>query len=754
MFPGRPACFSERSRAVFGQRRLKVIGLMDILEQLGRTDRHEILGNRMTAYGTGLGGGSINYWDGLWANDPDMLVYQMLAVYEGIDGVLALRDRKGRPVAAQRYYHWWQPDVVRSHFVSHKRVVVKEEKGIWDDVFVSRLEFTNLVRRAVCLKLCREGPRPPDLRARVLPGGVLHLFSESGNLKGVHRLIGFGPFRARARVTRAGYSLELPVRLRPNSGRKPIPAQACFVVAMGMDFKDTLRRFRRALAAPRAALARRRQDWKKYFADCVPAFHCSDRLAEKFYYHSFYVAKGNLLDFVEGSFTRPYTCPSKMRLLPQWFWDLAFQAMHEKWTRGMPFPKSCMRNCLNAQKPDGHLIFIHAKPGDFLEQLGHGKLIQPFILPMAVWDQYLLDGDRAFLRECLPRLVAFDRWMQRERDPGREWLVHLKIPGESGWDNSNRFIKGKALTIEKCGARALSLQPVDFNTYVYLGRWLIGRMARELGEATLAGEYAGIVRKTAAALSGMWNQQTGMYADKFTGARRLSRIKSAGGLVPLLAGLASPAQARQVAGHMLNPREFWPEYPVPTLSMDDSQFTCDDSYQSYWNGRTWPNINWLILEGLLRARQTEAGLRLLEKMLALGVSLGEPYLTENYHPLKAYCYDINQNAICYGWAGIIADAMLRRAAGLQPNTPAREIILNPLLPARWSRVEVKNLALGENMLGLKIERRPGKKLKVQVERRGRGALSLRVGPERRLALANGRTAFEMTPWEAPHWLDL
>lgn len=728
------------------------------LEKISRTDRHEILGNRMSAYSVGLGGGSIAYWDGLWDNDEDWHPYQMRAVYEGTDGELILREFDGTQVVVQRYYHKWRPDIVESNFLSKKRVVVKERKGICDDVFVSRIEFSNLLMKPYTLLLCREGLLPKKTKADILPGGILHLFSSEGLLKNVHRLIVLGPGKSDTHLTKNDFTMRLTIAMKGNVGKTTPSLLTHLIVAMGMDLQETLRRLKSVIRNPDAALEKRRDEWASFFNKNVPKFHSCDSLVEKFFFHSFYVAKGNILDFQgEESFTEPYTCPSKLRLLPQWFWDMGFQAVHEKWTHGYPFPKSCIRNCLNAQKKDGHLIFMHYKKGDgdFLDHLGYHQLIQPFILPMSIWDIYLKDSDRSFLKECLPKLAAFDRWMQRERDPRKEWLVNLQIPGESGWDNSKRFVpEGLPLTPDKCGINALPIQPVDFNTYVYIGRALIRRIAEEIGNKALAEEYAEIQKHTAKAISRMFDPKLGMYADKFIGENRLSKIKSAGGLIPLLSGLATKAQAKSVVRHLLNPAEFWSRYPVPSLSMDDFDFTCADEYQSYWNGRTWANVDWLILEGLMRAGETDAAAQLLDKLVQLGNILGEPYMTENFHPLKPYCYDINQNTICYGWTGLITDAIIRRGLGIQPNMPKGEIIFNPLMPSHWHYSTISDLRIGRHQLEIQLFDGGKNGYSAVIKQKGPDLLKVRYSPDEIMTVHNNAREIQVKQWRSPHWLDL
>ena len=120
---------------------------MDVCPTLARTDRFEIIGNRMTAYADSLGGGSIQYWDGAWINNRDGLPQAYLSIFEGHDGDLILRGAKGRVLPLRRYHHDWRPDRMVCGFLTADRVVVKEVKTVWNDVFVSRLALYSALKR-------------------------------------------------------------------------------------------------------------------------------------------------------------------------------------------------------------------------------------------------------------------------------------------------------------------------------------------------------------------------------------------------------------------------------------------------------------------------------------------------------------------------------------------------------------------------------------------------------------------------------
>ena len=179
------------------------------------------------------------------------------------------------------------------------------------------------------------------------------------------------------------------------------------------------------------------------------------------------MTRKNIFEFNKGSFKNIYTCPSKFRLLPQWFWDTGFQSIYEKWMHDMPVPEESLKNILNNQDEDGHLIFTIDIDGDVCRRLGEGKVIQPFILPISIWDIYLKTGNRSLLEFTLEKLVKFDRWMTENRRIQGSSLIHIILSGETGWDNSKRFLFNTEEFIIENTLKACKIYPVDL-IHIYI----------------------------------------------------------------------------------------------------------------------------------------------------------------------------------------------------------------------------------------------------------------------------------------------
>jgi len=78
----------------------------------------------------------------------------------------------------------------------------------------------------------------------------------------------------------------------------------------------------------------------------------------------------------------------------------------------------------------------------------------------------------------------------------------------------------------------------------------------------------------------------------------------------MLAGVATPEQAgRMVKEHLLNPKEFWGKYVIPTISRSDATFPD----QFYWRGDIWGPTNYLVYAGLNRYGLDDVALQFAEK---------------------------------------------------------------------------------------------------------------------------------------------
>jgi hypothetical protein len=474
-----------------------------------------------------------------------------------------------------------------------------------------------------------------------------------------------------------------------------------YAIGAGEDPSETERRWRSVLSRPQAALDQARKRWEEFFDRHAPRLSCDQPRWEKLFYFSLYVLRVNLYDFRKGAIRHPYSCPSKWRLLPSWFWDPCFHGFSEKWLRDYPAPISTFRNHFDAQDELGYLPMVVDSRGDTWGAMKvWDRACQQFLHPMAVWDHYLLHGDREILRECLGPMARHADYLWNHRQPDSVPLFVPKIGGELA-DNSSRLVVNPS-DRSSLGKLSRQIQPVDWNTFLLVAERLIARMAREVSNADLAERMSQRAASRERALRRLWNERTGLYTDRVLPDGSLSSKRFPEAMLSMLGGYPTSAQSESMARQLMNPRRFWTRYPVPTLPLDDSAFTVADAYQSYWNGRVWPNLNWGIIEGLFRCGRYREGARLLERTLEMFIATGEPECTENYHPLEPVRYSTPHNIFNYGWGALGVDLILRRGLGIQGRAPFNDVSIAPIGLPGVAEARVEGLPFRRDAISVSV----------------------------------------------------
>ena len=78
----------------------------------------------------------------------------------------------------------------------------------------------------------------------------------------------------------------------------------------------------------------------------------------------------------------------------------------------------------------------------------------------------------------------------------------------------------------------------------------------------------------------------------------------------MFAGIATPEQAKRIIDeHLLNPKEFWGTYVVPTIARNDPAFPD----QFYWRGAIWGPTNYMIYQGITRYGYDKVALEYAQK---------------------------------------------------------------------------------------------------------------------------------------------
>lgn len=254
-------------------------------------------------------------------------------------------------------------------------------------------------------------------------------------------------------------------------------------------------------------------------------------------------------------------------------------------------------------------------------------------------------------RKVFPQLLAYHQWLYKERDPRHEGLVVQLHPWETGLDTSppcmaelhdrswpswlnifdSRLIDkfGNYLRVDNkfvadgeraSNAEALALylllrkirrhkydssiiledspfavQDITYNCILIRANSLLNEIAKVIGE-DVPKELNRYVMKASSSLDSLWDKEDGTYYSREFTSNKLIKEASIGSLMPLYAGTISHERAAALVEFAQTKTSFGLKYPLPSVPVDSSWFSPD----RYWQGPTWVNTNWLIIDGLRR----------------------------------------------------------------------------------------------------------------------------------------------------------
>ena len=264
---------------------------------------------------------------------------------------------------------------------------------------------------------------------------------------------------------------------------------------------------------------------------------------------------------------------------------------------------------------------------------------QPPVGSLIVLEIYKKHPEKWFVQYVFDDLLTWNRWWLKGRNTPQNWLCWGSDPKgdhaagtwqaaayESGLDNSPMYDQVPFDTV----THRMALADVGLTSLYVADCKALAELADIVGRTREAKELrqrAGVFSKS---LQKLWNEEKGIFLNKRTDTGTWNYRLAPPLFYPLLAGVATPAQAnRMVRGHLLNPDEFWGEWVLPSVARNDAAF----SEQDYWRGRIWAPLNFLVYMGLKNYDFPEVRKELADKSNRLLLKNWQAThgVYENYH---------------------------------------------------------------------------------------------------------------------------
>ncbi len=294
---------------------------------------------------------------------------------------------------------------------------------------------------------------------------------------------------------------------------------------------------------------------------------------------------------------------------------------------------------------------------------------EPPVGAITVLGLYRRFHDRWLLEDTFTPLLNWNRWWAHHRDrqgylvwgsDGENQPVNLddKTAGtragailESGLDNSPMYDSATydpathQLAFADVGLMGMYIADCD----------ALATIANILGKTPEAEELHRRAARYRASLATLWDPKTGIFLNKDLRTGQFSHRLSPTNFYPLLARAATPEQAqRMVDEHLLNPKEFWGQWVIPSIARDDPAFYD----QNYWRGRIWGPMNYLVYLGLQNYDQPDINRArgdLAQKSLELFLKdwKANGHVHENYNAITGSGDDVRNSDRFYHWGALL-----------------------------------------------------------------------------------------------------
>lgn len=383
-----------------------------------------------------------------------------------------------------------------------------------------------------------------------------------------------------------------------------------------------------------------------------------------------------------------FTCPSMGTYPFQWFWDSCFHAIALSHIDIEKAEFELFSLLLN-QHSDGFISHVTFWQRDVYEELvGTYDIafrsrylsdeMQPPLLAEAVQAVASRGRGTAFLNEILPSVDRFYNWLHEVRNPFGDGLIRVVQPDETGLDHSpiwdeilgigdeehESWVRGWHRIcdpydeVNRDPAKMFALDrfvvaDVMLNTIYIENLRTLGNLFLQIGDSNKATLYFKRAESAKESLEELcWDEEDGLYYDVNARGNRKIQVNTVSSLMPILLGDLEENKFDRILEHVLDPKEYWATFPVPSVAMNHSSFRPDTvGGNLVWRGPTWMSSNWYLARGLIRHGRKDLALHIAKQSVELLKISG---VREYYNPVTGIGHGAND----FSWSTILLDLVV------------------------------------------------------------------------------------------------
>ncbi len=293
-------------------------------------------------------------------------------------------------------------------------------------------------------------------------------------------------------------------------------------------------------------------------------------------------------------------------------WDSFFNALQTS-IEGSKHSKDVLESVLQTQYPNGNIPNWRGEFGGtpdrsqppvgayivykIFQKLGDIQILESSYSALKKWHSFWKDKNsngiprRDGNQDGLLEWGSDTELVSKTPPPWEENVIGRKrAMWESGQDDLPNW--DETSFIEHTGT--LNMNCLDLNCLYALDAYCLAQIAHVLKLNEEYKAYMNEYQEMKKLINeNLWDETKGFYFDRYWDGN-FSEHKAASNFYPLLAGIPNDEQAKKMIAHLLNEKEFWGEYVIPTISRDNPAF----NDQQYWRGTIWAPTNYLVYQGL------------------------------------------------------------------------------------------------------------------------------------------------------------
>ena len=282
------------------------------------------------------------------------------------------------------------------------------------------------------------------------------------------------------------------------------------------------------------------------------------------------------------------------------------------------------------QRADGRIPGSIENKGDHLE--AQFNKFQGFCFPAPALNlYYLLDRDRNWLDVLADCLRRFDAYLWKTRDISGNGLLSSFCAYDTGEDNARRYADAPGWWSEDFppeGFQVVPMASMDITSYSYAIWDTLAEISRIRG----AEEDMRSCRIRADGIAAnlkkhLWNEARGALFDRDKNGLTIDVLCHNTLRCMYWGSISKDMADRFVCEHLLNPKEFWTNMPLPSVSVSDPAF--QNAPENNWSGQseglTWQRAMFALERYGYEKLVTRLGRRFLQAVIDGGFAFTQQF---------------------------------------------------------------------------------------------------------------------------------